>query len=175
MTPRHVGLVAAICLTAGWTLGSVLSPPTASLQSPEAPAPRPAARQDAAPAPYTERLKLRLDQAPSAPDPVRNPFQFGAARPRPGTAADTGPAVPLAPAGPPPVAAPTGPRFSLAGMAASEVDGATVRTAIVSDGDGLYYVREGESLPDGFTVTRIDEAAILLTDAAGGTLTLTLR
>jgi len=175
MRPRIVGLIAALCLSGGWLLGSLLMPPTASLQS--LPVDRTPSGRVAPPAqPYTERLRVRLDEAPQAPAPARNPFRFadpppaGDAGPRPRQDIGGGESIHR-----PPVAVPSGPVFSLVGMATSDDMGQTVRTAIVSDGWTVHYVTVGGSLPGGSTVSRVEDTSVVITDTDGRTRTLSFR
>lgn len=176
MHPRTVSLIAALCLTGGWLLGSVVSPPTASLQSGPVGGNPPIERADQPAHPYTKRLEVRLDQAPQAPVPERNPFRFGDRPAEPDGETDPQPdAGEIGPFDIPEVALPTGPVFSLSGMAASDEDGQTVRTAIVSDGRTVYYVKAGGTLPGGVTVSRVEETFIVLTSPDGTTRTLSFR
>ncbi|MGE3276137.1 MAG: hypothetical protein AB7O67_13570 [Vicinamibacterales bacterium] len=178
MTPRLVLLIGALCLSAGWLLGSVVAPPGAAGQEPAvATGPRPIGRSDAPAPPLAERLKLRLADAPPEPLPDRNPFRFGPARPRaeaPGPPAATGnseeaPPLPLFP--PPPPA----PRYVLSGMAANGEGEGRVLTAIIRDATGLHFMTEGQRLPDGATVTAVTESTVSLVLPDGGTMTLSLR
>ena len=113
MPPRTVALIGAVCLTTGWLLASVLTPPVARVQAlPErAATPAPAAIS----LPPVERLQFRLSEAPPPPTPRRNPFEFGG-RERVSTVpdVDAAPARPVMDA----VAAPAivGRQYSLAGI-----------------------------------------------------------
>ena len=175
MRPRLVGFIAALCLLGGWLLGSLLMPPTASLQS--LPVDRTPTDRVAPPdQPYTERLRVRLDEAPQAPAPARNPFRFVGRPPaddaglRPQSDIGGGESIDR-----PPASVPSGPVFSLVGMATSDDVGQTVRTAIVSDGRTVYYVTVGGTLPGGSTVSRVEDTFVVITDADGRTRTLSFR
>jgi hypothetical protein len=162
---------AAVGLLAMWW-GGIASGPVAPV-----PAPVQAAGSSATDAAASDierqaaKLQARLhpDDAYSAPS--RNPFRFGAApvaRPRPPAPPVTAPAFVLAPF------APEAPRMSLAGIAVDVVDGATVRTAIVSTPTGVQLVKEGETVEPGYRVGRIEDDAVELVGGDGGTRRLTL-
>jgi hypothetical protein len=72
------------------------------------------------------------------------------------------------------VAVPAGPIFRLAGVASSGEGEALVRTALVSGGPSLLFLRKGDTLPDGWTVAEVQEAAVVLTDGSGGRRVLRL-
>lgn len=168
--PRSVALIGASCLVAGWLMASVILPPVASLQS-NAPAPQPsapAADEPTAPAPYTERLRLKLREAPRAPTFRRNPFTFEQPRPevepRRGESPDA-----LSP--PVDVRAPL---FELAGVATTEAPDGASRTAVLSTQGDVVLARVGDVLSDGSRVVSIDDSAVTL-DVAGQLLVLRLK
>ena len=100
----------------------------------------------------------------------RNPFRFGAAAPvAPGPAAAT-PARPrpLAPAPAPAVA------FVLAGIATDVVEGAEVRTAILSGPAGVRLARAGDIVAD-YRVVAIAPDAVELAGPDTAVITLRLR
>jgi hypothetical protein len=55
-------------------------------------------------------------------------------------------------------------------MASDNVDGVEQRTAIVKAGADVVLVRVGESVGDGYTVTKIEAAGIELTSATDGSI-----
>ena len=83
MPPKTVAVLGAVCLTTGWLLASMLTPPVAKLQSlPERRTASAAAAASDPPAAFTEQLHLKLQQAPAAagaaPQPVHVRQQTGA-------------------------------------------------------------------------------------------------
>lgn len=167
MPLRTVGLVAALCLLAGWLMGSLVLPPVARLQSnsavaqPVEPVPPPA------PA-YADRLRTKLREAPPAPQSKRNPFLFEAVRPPAPTRTRE------VDADPPATIEQRAPTFDLAGIATSDgVDG-IVRTAVLSTRGDVVLARVGDMLADGSRVVSIDDASVTL-DVAGQPLVLRLK
>ncbi len=163
MPPRTVALIGAVCLTTGWLLASVLTPPVARVQAlPErAATPAPAAIS----LPPVERLQFRLSEAPPPPTPRRNPFEFGG-RERVSTVpdVDAAPARPVMDA----VAAPAivGRQYSLAGIGTTTGPEGPVHTAVVSDGTAVHLVKQGDAV-GGYTAVEVTAATITLADAAG--------
>jgi hypothetical protein len=177
MPPKTVAVVGAVCLTTGWLLASMLTPPVAKLQSlPERRAVRPAAPAGDTPAAFTEQLHWRLKQAPVAPVPRRNPFTFGSqprvASPVGGVTADLSSAAPDAAIDVAPV--PTGPIFSLAGIGASASENGPQFTGVLSDGTTVHLVKAGEDV-GGYKVVAVTEDSVTLADAQGVQTTLRLR
>jgi hypothetical protein len=70
--------------------------------------------------------------------------------------------------------APPMPMFKLSGIAASQVDGARVLTAIVIDNGTMVFVKAGDKLSNGHSVVSVDEMSVTLIDSAGVTQTLRL-
>jgi hypothetical protein len=110
----------------------------------------------------TTRLRNRTTTLTLRPS-TRNPFRFNAPKPvsRSSAAREPGiqsPAIELQIP-----AAPVGPALRLSGLAQK----AGKRTAIISAGDQIYLVGEGDSVAGRFTVITIDPEAVLLRDAAG--------
>jgi hypothetical protein len=171
MSLRAVSVCCALSLLAGWLLASVIFPPVASLQSNAAPMPSRDPSADAAPpAPYTERLRLRLREAPAAPTPRRNPFTFErTARP---AARAPEPAVP--PVEAPPVETP-GLQVALAGIATADGAEGPSRTAVLSVSGDVILARPGDTLPLGYQVVSVDEESVTLTDATGNAITIRLK
>ena len=88
-----------------------------------------------------DKLRKRLAAPPAFPAPTRDPFRFGSAR-EPSRSKPTAPPAPIAPALPPAPPVPTLPR--LVAITSSVVDGATVRTAVLSAGDDLRMMKTGD-------------------------------
>jgi hypothetical protein len=179
MHPRTVALIGALTLAAGWALGGRFGTPSPGDRPGGAVSrgPRPLGLEQAMPTgPFTERLRQKLEQQPKGPRSSRNPFSFGARR---GSVPDAGrpapaPALedpPVEPAAPPPA----GPMLSLSGMASNPSGDGIEYTAIVSDGAGLHFVKQGDTLPGGYTVVDVQETMITLRDESGGERTLRLR
>jgi len=180
MQVRTLALVGAVGLAIGWMMGGRLQPsqPDDAAERRRSSNARPletAPPPDAAP--FTEQLRLKLEQKPRAPRPDRNPFTFAARRPvapaaRSATAATAPKEAAAEPAPDPPK---PGAELRLAGMASTEGADGPVWTAIVHDGRGLLYVQKGDTLPGGFEVVDLLESSITLRDSAGGERTLRLR
>jgi hypothetical protein len=156
MPPRTVALVAAVCVTIGWLLAATLTPPVARLQAlPEPP------RSAALEAPqFTERLNLRLREAPPAPTTRRNPFTFGSG-PRNAT-----PSALITPArldaAPPAIETPTSAfAFSLSGIGIA----GELRTAVLTDGQSVHIVKVNDTIAD-YTVVEITDSSVTLESGA---------
>lgn len=173
MPPKTVALIGAVCLTTGWLLASVLTPPIANLQDlpdrrTSAP-PQPV--EPIASEPFSEKLHALLRQAPAPPVPRRNPFAFGSRSRAVGTTASPLEGRP-APA-PPPAPIVVGPRFALSGTAASDVAGILVHTAVLSDGYTVHLVKAGDTV-GGYRVVEVTESSVTLADADGAAYVLRL-
>jgi hypothetical protein len=174
--PRVVALIAAVSLAAGWLASTAVSQNVPSQPATGVSGPRPLGRQDA-PAPYTQQLRLKLQERPRSPSPGRNPFVFGARRPAPApvvrgrqqeavsSAVDAAPVAPIAPSL----------RFDLSGIAMNRQDGAEVFTAIVNDNGALVFVKAGDALSNGYKVVRVDETTVVIVDGSGVERTLRLK
>lgn len=173
MAPRTVLLVGALSLTAGWLMGSSASSSRQEAQaSRQSSGPLPLGTS-ATPAPLTRQLRDKMDAQPSrTPSAGRNPFVFGARRPA-GVARHSDEPM-AAPAPPPLPPEPPAPVFRLSGIASSQVDGATVLTAIINDRGTLAFVKTGDKLSNGYSVVRVDEAGVVIADASGITQTIRL-
>lgn len=164
--PRTVVLIVAVSLAAGWTAGTSLSPATQEAPVQPRTGPRPLGVPATTVAPYTAQLRRKLEEQPRSPMPGRNPFVFGSRRassppaPRTEAAAPEPEWRPM----PAPVAVPA---FKLSGIAASEIDGVTVLTAIVIDHGSMIFAKAGDKLSGGHSVLRVEEKAIVIVDAAG--------
>lgn len=116
-----------------------------------------------------DRLRVKLAAAPQKPDPQRDPFSFGARRPAPRPTNVTTPAPePSAPMVelPPAVLWPT-----LAAVMAETAG----NVAVVGWGDGVEFLKAGDTFKD-FRVVSVSSGSIELRHEATGTLkTLTLR
>jgi hypothetical protein len=177
MPPKTVALVAAVCLTAGWILAAVLTPPVANLQVlPERRTAAPPTEDQEIASGFAEQLKQRLRKTPEPPRPRRNPFRFGAPEP----VRDAQPARAAAPRAldlpttPEVTPVAVGPAYTLSGMGVSESPEGTTRTAVLTDGRTVHLVKVGDQL-GGYTVTEMTDRSVTLTDVAGAKYTLALR
>jgi hypothetical protein len=181
MPPRTVTLVAAACLTTGWLLGSLISPPIAELQVlPERTPPRDPRASEPVTTAYTDQLHFKLQQAPLPPTPRRNPFVFGTTpratlaaptsrtdAPRDSQSAPEDISVPAAPVA-------IGPRLALSGIGSTDTPSGAVLTAIISDGQTVHLGKVGEVVA-GYSIVEIAEDAVTITNAAGARWVLRLR
>lgn len=175
MDKKLIALVGAAGIAAGWLMGSSVS------QSPSPSASAPSGAQvrrgphalGTAPrepvAPFTEQLRLKLQEQPRSPSPGRNPFVFGSRRAAPSMAPrrtrDEAPEVSAAPESTP-LSAPK-PRFDLTGMASNQKDGVTTWTAIIVGSNGLSFVTAGDKLSGGYLVTKVEEKSVTIMDPTG--------
>ncbi len=173
MAPRTVLLIGALSLTAGWLMGSSASSSRQEAQASRQPSGARALGTSPTPAPLTRQLREKMDAQPSrTPMAGRNPFVFGARRPAGVARHVDEPMAAPAPLAPPPE--PPAPLFRLSGIASSQVDGGAVLAAIITDNGTLAFVKTGDKLSNGYTVARVDEAGVVIADAAGVTQTLRL-
>ena len=175
--PRVVGLIAALSLAAGWLASTAVSQNAPPQPATSVSGPRPLGGQDPpAPAPYTQQLRLKLQEHPRSPSPGRNPFVFGARRPAPAPVRSRQPEVESSPVEAAPVA-PIAPylRFDLSGIAMTRQDGAEVFTAIVNDNGTLAFVKAGDALSNGYKVVRVEETTVVIADGSGVERTLRLK
>jgi hypothetical protein len=175
MPPKTVAVIGAVCLTTGWLLASILTPPVANVQAlPERrPTPQPASVQEIEP--FVEPLRLRRSEATIASTPRRNPFAFGNRTRREDSATRASlPVTPSAPIEPQAVPAPVGPIYALSGIGISETTQGIVRTAVLSDGTTVHLVKVGETV-GGYTVLEITDTTATLTDSSGTRHSLRLR
>jgi hypothetical protein len=169
MPPRTVAVIGAVCLTIGWLLASTVSPPVATSQSlparvpPTIPVPEPVS---------TARLQLTLPQTAPAPVSRRNPFVFATASRSTARAESRsgGESREVASVGSDVPRIPSGPQFSLLGLATS----GEARTAVLSDGQTVFLVKAGEQV-GAYQVADITDASITLADASGVQHVLRLR
>jgi hypothetical protein len=175
MPPKTVAVIGAGCLTTGWLLAALLTPPVANVQAlPERrPNPQPAITQEVEP--FVEPLRLRRSEAVIASTPRRNPFAFGnRTRPAESETRTSSPPTPAAAIEPQAVAAPVGPIYSLSGIGVSETSQGVVRTAVLSDGMTVHLVKVGETV-GGYTVLEITDVSATLADGSGTRYSLRLR
>lgn len=170
ISPASVGrfLVATAAAT-GWLLTNTGTQQTPDVRTPQSSVARPTSNNSIPDSGFTEKLQERMKRAPT-PSRGRNPFAYGSrhAAPAPREAA-------VEPPAPMPVEIePPLPVFKLSGIAASQVDGARVLTAIIIDNGTLVFVKAGEKLSNGYSVVGVDEMSVTLVDAAGVTQTLRL-
>jgi len=109
------------------------------------------------------------------PSRGRNPFVFSTRAPRPSAFRERGPELAPAPAiAPPlPMAAPL-PVFRLSGVASTVQDGVAVLTAILNDNGAMVFAKAGDKLSRGYTVVRVEEMSVTLSDVDGVTQTIRL-
>jgi hypothetical protein len=182
MPLRTAALVGVLGLGLGWAVGTRMpaAGPAGSQEGRGSLGPRPLGVGQSVPErAFTEHLRQKLEQQPSAPHPSRNPFVFGS-RPSAGSAKPSAAPADTAAAATTAVAIQTeeprpGSELRLAGMATREGPDGPEFTAMVHDGRTLVFVRRGDTLSGGFEVVDVQESAITLRDAAGGERTLRLR
>jgi hypothetical protein len=173
ISPTAVGrLVIAAGAAAGWLMTGSITQQTPDLRAPQPSVARPISSSAIPDSGFTEKLRERMKQSPM-PRGSRNPFAYGSRRTAAGAPGAPREAV-VEPA-PPPVEIETRlPVFKLSGIAASQVDGVTVLTAIVIDNGTMVLVKAGDKLSNGHSVVSVDEMSVTLIDAAGVTQTLRL-
>jgi hypothetical protein len=170
ISPASVGrFLVATAAAAGWLLTNSGSQDTPDVRTPQSSVARPTTTLAIPDSGFAEKLQQRIRHAP-APEGRRNPFSYGSrhvviAPPR--EAAPEPSPIPM------PIAPPM-PMFKLSGIAASQVDGARVLTAIVIDNGTMVFVKAGDKLSNGHSVVSVDEMSVTLIDSAGVTQTLRL-
>jgi hypothetical protein len=172
MPPKTVALVGAVCVTIGWLMASMLSPPVARVQSlPE----RRAVPSTPPVEEFSELLHVNLRQAIPAPSVRRNPFVFGT-RERSGASPATRAVAPALPPAVPPTMPPTpeGPALTLSGVGITVTSDGEVRTAVLSDGFAVHVVKAGDRV-DGFIIGEVTDSTVTLTDASGAQRLLRLK
>lgn len=181
MQTRTVMLIGTLSLAAGWLVGHTSASQNSQAHMSERgqvrSGPRPLGSASKEPAaPYTEQLRVRMQDVPRSPAPGRNPFSFGARHasiPSARAARSDDRPVAVAPLPAAPVFADR-PRFELSGVASSERDGKAVVTAVLMDNGGLVFVAAGDKLAGGYVVVRVNDASIVIADALGTEQTVTL-
>jgi hypothetical protein len=104
------------------------------------------------------RLAGRTVSVAPSSAPARNPFEFAVARPKP--AARPTPAAALAAVAPAFMLPPPLPSVSLVGLVDREVNGRTVRIAVLSFGGTLHYVEAGNRLGGAYEVVAVGTNAV---------------
>src|SRR5215204_5082560 len=172
LTPRLVGLMMAASLAVGW-MGSSMTQSPAPAQAPSGGTLRPLGTQGTV-APRTEALRQRLSEPP-IPSRGRNPFVFSSRAPRPAAYRQREPDAGAAPASVPSApAAASLPMFRLSGVASTVDGGVAVLTAILNDNGAMVFAKAGDKLSHGYTVVRVEEMSVTLSDAEGVTQTIRL-
>lgn len=149
-------LVALLALAAvAWAVTAVRSPVPAAAIAPPATVPPPALREIGNLDRASDRLQAGRVAASAAPAsaPVRNPFEFAVAKPKPARTMTA--AAALAAVAPPILLPPALPSVSLVGLVDREVDGRLVRTAVLSFGGQLHYVEAGSRLGAAYEVVAV--------------------
>jgi Tfp pilus assembly protein PilP len=121
------------------------------------------------------KLQARVRAEIAYREPSRNPFRFSARRADRQAAAATlaGGVEPVAQ--PPAVFVPPPVPLTLVGMTADEADGVVHRTAIISTGQDVVLVREGDAVGRDYKVSKIGEDGVELTAADGAVRRLPFR
>jgi len=161
MNWKSTAAVSGATLMATWLGWAPASPPTAT---PAVSSARPSGAADIQS--QADRLQVRVRKELEYRDPTRNPFRFRERAQAPRPAAVAVPAASLIPAIEPPP-------FTLQGMATETVDGAPQRTAILSTGTEVLFVKEGDRVGS-FTVTLVNETGVEVTAADGSVRRLLL-
>ena len=174
LTPRFVGLIVVASLAVGW-MGSSLTQSPAATQTPTGGTLRPLGGQPTLP--RAETLRQRTVDPPT-PSRGRNPCVFSSRAARStnlrGPDRQVGDVPNLAIPMPAAPVAPPMPVFKLTGVAANLVDGVAVFTAILNDNGAMVFAKAGDKLSRGYSVVRVEEMSVTLTDAEGVTQTIRL-
>lgn len=177
MTWKAYAAVSGATVLAGWFVsGPPSNLPDGSVPGSSAAVSNQTPTRRATPLPDIEqeaaRLEARVRREAAYVQPQRNPFRFGAARPRVSLAADASSsdetvALAVVSSAPPP------PQISLAGVAEDQVEQRVERMAILSSPAGVLLVHEGEEVLGKYRVAKIESEAVeLLSHADGTTLRL---
>lgn len=174
MQTRVVMLIGLVSLAGGWLAGSTSAPPSAQASGSDRRGPKPLGTSEPV-APYTQQLRLKLQEQPRSPSPGRNPFAFGSRRiaspvARAAQADMTEPVMAIVTPPAPPRA-----RFELSGVASSQVDGVAILTAILSDGGTMVFAKAGDTLAGGYRVVSVEDSAVVIADATGQEQSVRLR
>jgi len=108
------------------------------------------------------RLQARLRPERVYSEPARDPFRFAPRRPPGADARERDQPIGEAPPPAPVDLGPPAPTVSLSGIAEDQIDGRTVRTAVLSTPAGILIAREGEEILGYYRVTRIESEAVAL-------------
>ena len=173
ISPTAVGrLVIAAGAAAGWFMTGSITQETPDVRAPQPSVARPISSSAIPDSGFTEKLRERMKHSPM-PRGSRNPFAYGARYGAPAAPREAG--AEAAPAAAPRVEMESPlPVFKLSGIAASQVDGATVLTAIIIDNGTMVLAKTGDKLSNGHRVVSVDEMSVTLVDATGVTQTLRL-
>jgi hypothetical protein len=112
-----------------------------------------------------ERLRARVDASSRPTPPARNPFRFEAAPASRTTSPRASLPLAVMPEAP---AVPSAPAITLVGVAEQTVDGETVRTAVVSMTQQLFYVKAGERIGTAYEVLAVGADSVDVKDLASG-------
>ena len=142
ISPTSVGrLVIAAGAAAGWLMSGSMTQERLDV-APQTSVARPISSSAIPDSGFTQKLHERMKRSP-VPRGGRNPFAYGTRHAAP--AAPREAPVEAAPA-PPVELSPPLPVFKLSGIAASQVDGVTVLTAIIIDNGTMVLAKAGDSL-----------------------------
>lgn len=157
---KTTAVMSGIGLAATWMASAPPVPPRAPVgATPQAPV----AQAVESPIEREAALLARgLDFQAQPGPPSRNPFRFGARPVAPAPAP-----APIEVVASAPVVVAASPAFSLAGIATDEVDGAPVRTAILSGPSGIVLARVGDAV-SGYRVEAVEADAVALAPPGGG-------
>jgi hypothetical protein len=145
----------------------MLTPPIALVQTMREPR-RDMAGATSTPPPFTEQLRMRLQEVPEPPTPRRNPFVFGARqRTMPISSSPIEAPAPIAELAP---VAPVGPIYELSGIGVT----GDVRTAILTDGKSVVLAKVG-MVVGGYQVAEITDNSVTLVASTGERHILRLR
>lgn len=170
LTPRSVGLVLATVATAGWIQSVITRDAPVSRRGPVALQTSRgsvnrlhAGRSTDTSVPSTARLRDFMSR-PTVPAKGRNPFVYGERTATRSGLRDAVDLTPMAALEPPPPAMPV---FRLSGIASNAENGVAVLTAILIDNGTMVLVKAGDKLSNGYSVVRVEEAAVTIADSAG--------
>lgn len=174
VSPKIAGLVVAAALVGTW-FGATVTENVAREQAGRVPSGvRPIGTSTPSTVPAAERLRERVPPAP-LPERGRNPFVYGPRVPMRTTSFRDRASEPVVePAAPLVAATPPAPMFRLSGIASDTKDGETILTAILIDNGTMVFAKAGDRLSNGYSVWRIDEMSVTLTDPTGITQTIRL-
>jgi Tfp pilus assembly protein PilP len=162
MTLKSYLLLSGGTLLAGYLVTSQPGVPPERVASPRGTAPRREASIDIQE--QATRLQTRVRQEVEYKEPSRNPFRFASRQPSRQTA-------PVDPAPPPVIAVPEPPPIRLSGVATE----GNSRSAFLQTVQGVIEVREGDTVPPDYRVSRITEDAVELVTGDGTTRRIVLR
>ena len=157
MTWKSYAAVSGVTVLAGWLASSPAPGVPTSVSRRAAAAPRASGPATSDIEQQADRLQARLPIARRFAEPRRDPFRFAERR----AAADRGaPRIPIPEAPTQPVDTNPAPQVSLSGIAEEQVNGAPVRTAVLSSPAGVLLVHEGDEVLGYYRVGRIESEAV---------------